>query len=308
MKVVTRRTGLSPHVIRMWEKRYGAVTPARTETRRRLYTEAEIARLVLLRQATLLGHSIGRIAALSTAQLRALVNEEAAPTPPVSPPTLAHPDIAPPQSFLEACLDAAQRLDAVALETTLMRARVTLSHTVFLEGLVVQLMQTIGDLWYQGALRIMHEHLTSAVVRTLLGGLTMAPGLAATAPHLIVTTPVGQVHEIGALCAASMARVDGWCVTYLGPNLPVEDMAAAVQQDQARAIGLSVVYPPDDPYLHQELAQLRRYLGADVTVFVGGRGSAGYNAVLDSIGAIRPHDLQAFRRHLEALRSGQPPA
>jgi len=308
MKVVTRRTGLSPHVIRMWEKRYGAVTPARTETRRRLYTEAEIARLVLLRQATLLGHSIGRIAALPTAQLRDLVNEEAAPTTPVSPPPLAPPDTATAQSFLDACLDAAHRLDGVALETTLMRARVGLSHTAFLENLIVQLMQAIGDLWYQGALRIMHEHLTSAVVRTLLGSLIMMPGVAATAPHLLVTTPVGQVHEIGALCAASMASVDGWRVTYLGPNLPGEDIAAAVRQDHASAIGLSIVYPPDDPYLHQELAQLRRYLGAEVTVLVGGRGISGYQEVLDSIGAIRPRDLQELRRYLEALRAGHTPA
>ena len=76
MKVVARRTGLSPHVIRMWEKRYGVVAPARTDTRRRLYTEADITRLGLLRQATLLGYTISRIA-FPTDQLQALVNAEA---------------------------------------------------------------------------------------------------------------------------------------------------------------------------------------------------------------------------------------
>jgi DNA-binding transcriptional MerR regulator/methylmalonyl-CoA mutase cobalamin-binding subunit len=305
MKVVARRTGLSPHVIRMWEKRYGAVAPARTDTRRRLYTEADITRLGLLRQATILGHTISRIATLPTEQLRALIDEEAAAAPP-KPPT--HPDIIPAQSSLDACLDAVQRLDAVALETTLMRARVMLSHTAFLETLIVPLMQAIGDLWYQGVLRIMHEHLTSAVVRTLLGSLHLAPGLADTAPHFIATTPAGQLHEIGALCVASMASVDGWRVTYLGPNLPAEDIAAAVQQDHAKAIGLSIIYPPDDPHLPQELARLCRYLTADVTVFVGGLGSAGSQKILDSLGVVRPRDLQEFRRHLEALRMGQAPA
>jgi methylmalonyl-CoA mutase cobalamin-binding subunit len=154
----------------------------------------------------------------------------------------------------------------------------------------------------------MHEHLTSAVVRTLLGSLHLAPGLADTAPHFIATTPAGQLHEIGALCVASIASVDGWRVTYLGPNLPAEDIAAAAQQDHARAIGLSIIYPPDDLHLPQELARLRRYLAADVTIFVGGLGSAGYQKILDSLGVVRQRDLQEFRRHLEALRMGQAPA
>ena len=255
-----------------------------------------------------LGTALVSIATLSTEQLRALVNEEAATTPPVPPRPPPHPDVVPAQSSLDACLDAVKRLDAVALETTLMRARVMLSHTAFLEALIVPLMQAIGDLWYQGALRIMHEHLTSAVVRTLLGSLHLAPGLVDTAPHLIATTPAGQLHEIGALCVASMASVDGWRVTYLGPNLPAEDIAAAVQLDQASAIGLSIIYPPDDPHLPQELAKLRRYLASDVTVFVGGLGSASYQEILDSLGVVRLRDLQEFRRHLEALRTRQAPA
>ena len=189
-----------------------------------------------------------------------------------------------------------------------MRARVMLSHTAFLETLIVPLMQAIGDRWYQGALRIMHEHLTSAVVRTLLGSLHLAPGLADTAPHLIVTTPPGQLHEIGALCVASMASVDGVACDLSGANLPAEDIAAAVHQDQARAIGLSIIYPPDDPHLPQELAKLRRYLPSDVTIFVGGLSSASYQEILDSLGVVRPRDLQEFRRHLEALRTGHTPA
>jgi hypothetical protein len=97
-------------------------------------------------------------------------------------------------------------------------------------------------------------------------------------------------------------------VTYLGPNLPTEDIAAAVQQDQARAIGLSIMYPPDDPHLPLELGKLRRYLPPDVTIFVGGLSSASYQESLDSLGLIRPRDVPEFRRYLEALRTGHMPA
>ena len=66
-------TGLSPHLIRIWEKRYGAVAPKRTATNRRLYSDAEIERLNLLRLATAAGHSIGNIAKLPLRRLKSLV-------------------------------------------------------------------------------------------------------------------------------------------------------------------------------------------------------------------------------------------
>jgi methanogenic corrinoid protein MtbC1 len=303
MKVVVRRTGLSPHVIRVWEKRYGAVVPSRTPTRRRLYTDAEIQRLLLLRQATLAGHSIGQIAHLPTERLRELVAAEAPPTPAPLPGLRFQPDSATTPSPLDACMAAVEQLDAMALETALLRARVALSHTAFIETLIIPLMQNIGELWREGALRTMHEHLTSAVVRTLLGSLVTTTGLPPTAPHFIVTTPAGQLHEIGALIIASVASTEGWRVTYLGPNLPAEDIAAAAQQHDARAVGLSIVYPPDDPHLPQEVTRLRQYLSPEVAVFVGGRAAAGYWDSLQRIGAVLPSCLAEFRLHLETLRT-----
>ena len=92
-------------------------------------------------------------------------------------------------------------------------------------------------------------------------------------------------------------------MTYLGPNLPA-DVAAAVQQDPARVVGLSIIYPPDDPHLPQELAKLRRYIGPATTLFVGGRAAAGYDANAERIMAIRPKDLAEFRAYLELLRTG----
>jgi DNA-binding transcriptional MerR regulator/methylmalonyl-CoA mutase cobalamin-binding subunit len=307
MKVVVRRTGLNPHVIRVWEKRYGAVVPSRTPTQRRLYTDAEIQRLILLRQATLAGHSIGQIARLSNERLRELIDADitAAPAPASHPAssTRSHSAGSPAPSHLDACLAAVEQLDATALETALMRARIALSHIVFMEILIIPLMHRIGELWHEGTLRNMHEHLTSAVVRTLLGGLVHTAGLPPTAPHLIVTTPAGQWHEIGALIVASIASADGWQVTYLGPNLPAEDIAAAAQQHHAKAVCLSLVYPPDDPHLPQELVRLRQYLSPNIAVFIGGRATAGYRDILQRIEAVLPSSLAEFRVQMEIVRT-----
>ena len=83
IQVVARRTGLSADVIRVWERRYRVVEPQRASNARRLYSDADVERLTLLRQATAAGRRIGDVAALSTAALRELVaaDASAAPTP-----------------------------------------------------------------------------------------------------------------------------------------------------------------------------------------------------------------------------------
>jgi MerR family transcriptional regulator, light-induced transcriptional regulator len=302
MKVVVRRTGLSPHLIRVWEKRYGVVAPLRTPTHRRLYSDAEIERLSLLRQATLAGYSIGQIAHLSSERLGQLVTTEVSTLPPESDlRPVAYS--APAQEYLPACMAAVEQLDAIVLETALMRAQLALSQIAFIETLIVPLLQHIGERWRQGTLRIMHEHMASAVVRTLLGSMISTSGLPLTAPRLIVTTPSGQIHEIGALIVASVASTEGWQVTYLGPSLPAEDIAAATQQRHARAVGLSIVYPPDDLHLPQEFTRLRQYLPQEVAVFVSGRAAEGYRDILQRIGAVLPNSLAEFRVQLETLRT-----
>ena len=303
MKIVARRTGLSPHVIRMWEKRYGAVVPMRTETNRRRYSDADIERLQLLHRVTQLGRSIGQIANLPSDRLRDLVREDVVATTPASRDPF-QPESQPSQSQLEECLAAVERFDAIELEAALMRARVALSQPAFIEHLIVPLMNSIGDLWRDGTLRIMHEHLASAVVRSFLWGLNHSPDIASVTPALIVTTPVGQWHEIGALIVASTAAADGWGVTYLGTNLPAEEIAAAAQQQLAKAVALSLIYPADDPRVGRELIALRRYLGHDVDLLIGGQGSAGYKAVLEDINAVWLSNMTHLREHLESLRNG----
>jgi DNA-binding transcriptional MerR regulator len=82
VRLVARRTGLTPHVLRAWERRYGVVVPARSEGGQRLYSDADIRRLELLRRLTDAGHSIARLARLPAEELALLV--EATPMEPRS--------------------------------------------------------------------------------------------------------------------------------------------------------------------------------------------------------------------------------
>ncbi len=298
IKVVSRLTGLTPHVIRIWEKRYSAVTPDRTSTNRRLYSDAEVERLTLLRRATEAGHSIRNIASLSTTNLRQLVRpDEEAP----ASIDRAAPSSAGKQVHLEESLRAIRALDAVALDRVFNQAAMELSQPALIQDLIVPLIHKIGTLWEAGELKIIHEHIASASIRTFMGNFMRQHSSPGYAPPIVVTTPAGQVHELGAILAAAEANNHGWRVCYLGPSLPAEEIAAAAVQQKARAVALSIVYPTDDPHLAGELKRLRQLL-PNVVLLVGGRACHAYQPTLDEIGAVACHTITEFGAQLARLR------
>lgn len=301
IKVAARRSGLSSHVIRMWERRYGAVLPDRTSSNRRLYSDSDIERLMLLRRATEAGESIGQIADMSDSELREMVLE----TPLVREEPLGPKE--PNRSaarYLESCLEAIEAFDAPLLQNRLTDASLSLGRQALLDQLLHPLMTEIGNRWNEGSLRVSHEHLASAVVRSLLGTLTASAPVDDRAPTIIATTPAGQLHEFGALMAAATASSIGWRVVYLGPNTPAENIAAAARDTKAAAVALSLIYPPDDPGVADEIRRLGRLLPASAKVIAGGRTLPAYRNVLDQIEATVVGDLPEFRQVLEEMRMG----
>jgi DNA-binding transcriptional MerR regulator/methylmalonyl-CoA mutase cobalamin-binding subunit len=302
IKMVAQLTGLTPHVIRVWEKRYQAVTPSRSPSNRRLYTEAEIQRLTLLRLATAAGHSIRNVASLPTDELQALVqtvsptdSTSAASNPPRSLPRSA-------ERHIEDALAAIAELDSDRLDDILSNAVVEFGQQGILKQILVPLIEDIGDLWREGDLKVAHEHIATAVIRTFVGNLSRAHAVPSTAPRLIVTTPPGQLHELGAILVAATASNQGWRVSYLGPCLPAEEIAGAVLQNQARAVALSIVYPDDDPHLGNELVTLGRLVPEGTRIIAGGRAARSYESALKEIGADLIDDLPALKSFLDDLR------
>lgn len=313
MKWVAMRTGLSPHVIRVWERRYGAVQPARTGTQRRLYSENEVERLSLLRAVTEGGHSIGTVAKLPTAKLRELVghehaNDKASPTPSVTVPALAPPlaehDTA--AGILTECVTAMKSLDAPALDAAMRRGLVALGNQGLLRLVVGPLVQSTGEMWREGEITAAHEHFVSAAMRTFLGRTAGGFGESGGAPLVVVGTPTGQIHELGALLAGATAANLGWRVVYLGASLPAAEIAGAALQRGARAVALSLVYPEDDPSLEKELSSLRELLPEGTALLIGGRAAAAYSRGIEKIGARLVGDLTDFGLALDQLRKPNP--
>jgi MerR family transcriptional regulator, light-induced transcriptional regulator len=301
IKVVARRTGLSAHVIRIWEKRYGAVEPERTGTNRRLYSDEQIERLSLLRDVTQSGHSIGHVAKLPTDKLRQLAAESHGANGHAAPAqTPAQPMTA---TFLDECIAAAKSLNSRALEETLKRASLELGAQGLLQRVIAPFAQALGQLWRDGDITSAHEHFASAVLRNFLGQTAKPFAGRESAPVLLVTTPAGQLHEIGALLVAAGAANLGWHVTYLGASLPAAEIAGAARQNRARAVALSLVYPEDDPLLEDELTRLRELLPVETPLLVGGRAMPAYREVLKKIGAIELTDLTHLLATLDSLRA-----
>jgi MerR family transcriptional regulator, light-induced transcriptional regulator len=296
IKVAARKTGLSPHVIRVWERRYDAVSPDRTDSNRRLYSEAEIERLQMLRNATLAGHSISHIAKLPIEQLRQL----SADVVPATPPSATNST--PPTAFLVEATAAIRTHDTAKLESVLAEATLRLGFHGLLEQMVAPFATHVGELWAEGKLTAAHEHYASAVIRNFLIRNSQPFAPAKNAPTLVVATPAGQLHELGAVMVAAAANNLGWRVVYLGTALPALEIAGAALSNQARAVALSIIFPADDPNLPGELQTLRRHLPATVALIVGGRSADGYAETLRETGAHHAHNLTEFSGLLEQLR------
>lgn len=308
IKIVAQRTGLTPHLIRVWEKRYATIRPTRSGGNQRLYGDEDIDRLILLKAAVEAGHAIRTVADLDLQQLRRLVGNDrqasGAPRLTAAAAVSGQPNaVKTGDVFLQEAFDAASRMDSMGLATVLDDASVTLGQVATLKRVIAPLVQQIGNAWLSGDLKVAHEHHATAVIRTFLGQTVRAVAVHPAAPVLLVTTPAGQLHELGAVIAAALASAHGWRVLYLGPSLPADEIVGSVRQGGVRAVALSIVHPDDDPGLPDELARLRRLLPPPVRILAGGRGCPAYRNALNAIGAIVCGDLEEFGVALDRLRT-----
>ena len=160
----------------------------------------------------------------------------------------------------------------------------------------------IGGCWRAGSLTAAQEHLATGVIRLFLGRISKPFAVNGSAPLLLVGTPAGQLHELGAVMVAAAAANMGWHVTFLGSSLPAAEIAGAAIQNRARAVALSVVYPEDDSGLADELHCLRRGLPPATALIVGGRAVPAYRSALAAVGALVCSDLTDLYGHLDRLR------
>ncbi|MDQ6634721.1 MAG: MerR family transcriptional regulator [Gemmatimonadota bacterium] len=302
IRVVARRVGITELTLRAWERRYAAVAPARSDGRQRLFSDADVERLTLLRALTHQGTPISALAALSTAELRGMAPEVAERAAPAREEHRAAPALS---RDLAVCSRAVAALDADRLHQVLMRLVLERGPLPFLEEVASPLFGWIGDEWSLGRLSEAQEHSASEVLRRVFAFMLQTLRRERRERHVVLTTLAGERHEFGAMMAGIVAAYDGWSYHYLGPDLPATAIAAAVKRLDARLLAVSIVAPLGATQPSRELVALRRALGGGrrVEIVVGGPSSATVDHVLAVARATRIASLREWRELL-AQRPG----
>ena len=301
IRVVTTRTGLSPDLLRAWERRYRVVIPTRSAGGQRLYSDADIDRLRLLHRATQAGRSISNVAELSSESLDALVYHDSAPVLVPGAPTTDTPAII--DTLTVAAVEAITLLDQPGFERLLRRAATHLSGPHLLDGFIAPLLWRIGHLWEAGRLSPVHEHFASAEIRRMLSNLIERAPLEAAAPVIALATPAGQLIELGAMLAAATAANEGWRVIYFGPDLPAAEIVLGAKAAGAKAVAVSIVHESPDSKLPRELERMARGLKGHAALLVGGRAATNHGLLLKRLGALTFSDLDSFRHWLQTSAS-----
>ena len=297
--VVAERTGLSRDVIRVWERRYGAVEPERTSNGQRLYTDDQVNRFRLLAAATRNGRSIKTVAHLSTAELERLVaDDEAHRVVPVE-----SVDVSALAGRADAAFAYTRALDGSSLDRELRRTLARHGVVTFVEDIVPALMHRIGEEWQAGGLTIAHEHLASAAVLSIVLETLHSLPETPRAPRLLVTTPSGERHAVGAALAAMAAALDGWTIIYLGVDIPAADIVVAARAGRADAVALSIVHTDNTATVVRELHAVVANLPPGIPLLVGGAAAVRMADTLSKSGIVVCENMGDMRRLLALERA-----
>ena len=271
---VSRLTGLSADVVRVWERRYGAIKPLRSEGGSRLYSDADIARLRRLRQAVELGHAIGQVAKLPETELDNLSARQRAMV------AVDQEDADPYAMTRERFLEAINRFDVVGADDEISRAATLYPPRVIVKSIVSPLLREIGDRWAHRDFGIAQEHIATNLLRNLLSSLFRLYPPDDAAETIVMATTAGERHEFGILISALIAATRGWRVVYLGVDLPATEIIRTVKTVRARVLALSVVNSLNQQ-TGEDLNLIAASLPQTTRVWIGGAETAKYRSLIE---------------------------
>jgi DNA-binding transcriptional MerR regulator len=250
---VSRRTGVSIDLLRAWEKRYGVLSPGRSEGGFRLYSDDDVARVRTMQ--AYLGEGL---AAAQAARL-ALESE-------LRPALTSSSDLV---STNRAELnDALASFAEVRANAAFDRLLATLTLDTLLAEVVLPYLHDLGDAWEQGDVTVAQEHFASNVIRGRLLGLARGWG-AGIGAHALLACPPGELHDLGLIAFGLALHSRGWRITFLGQDTPISTLEEHVRVLQPDRVVLSAA---EAGPLTASLHDLRR-LADSVPVSLGGPGA-----------------------------------
>jgi DNA-binding transcriptional MerR regulator/methylmalonyl-CoA mutase cobalamin-binding subunit len=253
---VSKLTGVSPELLRAWERRYGLISPLRTSGGTRRYTLENIEKIRLAKLAVDRGHRIGKVAKWSEEELR----KESAPRRAGAP------------ICFDEILEAGRRLNYSECQRLLAMYFGSLGPQRFARELAVPLTHRIGELWVSDEYSIASEHLITSVLRSLLGSAIQPSAQSLFGPTIVFATPSQERHELGLLVASVAAMGAGANTIHLGVDIPSSDIVKAAATAKAQVLGLSIVTLSKEN-ANSRVSEIRGDLASDIAIWLGGRAA-----------------------------------
>ena len=252
---LSRRLGVSDHVLRAWESRYGLLQPVRSAGGFRLYSEADESRVRRM-QAYLAG-------GLSAAEAaRAVLGGDAGTQP--GGDAGAHAGGNGPHLFTSAAGELSavfrQALDAFdepAAQAVLDRLLADLSLPTVLRDVVLPYLAELGERWQRGTATVAMEHFATNIIRGRLAGLARGWG-GGHGPQALLACPPGELHDMALMAFGIVLNRHGWRIGYLGTNTPVGELERAADASRPELVVLAATLPETLEPLGPELAGLAR--------------------------------------------------
>jgi DNA-binding transcriptional MerR regulator len=279
---LSRRVGVSPELLRAWERRYDLLRPTRSSGGFRLYSDTDEERIRAMQRHLDQGVSAAEAAAA------ALADGHAA-TP------LAH-GLGDACDRMQEALEQYDETEANLLFDRLLSAYGT--DTVLVE-VILPVLRGIGDGWAEGRVAIAQEHFASNVLRGRLLGLSRGWGRA-TGPVAVLACPPDERHDLALLMFDIALREAGWRIAFLGADTPISTIASATATVRPSAVVINAVSPARLYAVEDELAALTRR----TTVAIGGAGAD--QALAERLGAVLLHGdpvgaAAAFARRFDGV-------
>ncbi len=263
---LSRRSGVSPELLRAWERRYGLLDPIRSPGGLRLYSLADLERVRVMQQH--LADGLAAAEAAAAAVQAPGESTKAAGTARESPVAAV--------DQLAAALEEFDEPRAQAIFDRLL-AEVTLD--VFLSEIVMPYLRDLGTRWVRGEITVAQEHFASNVVRGRLLGIARGWGRG-VGPRALLACAPGEQHELGLIAFGLALRTHGWRIEYLGADTPLDTIRGVANTLDVDLVVVSAVTPERIGELVTELRQISHVR----RLAVGGAGAEGLEATaLDAL-------------------------
>ena len=263
---LSRRSGVSPELLRAWERRYGLLDPIRSPGGLRLYSLADLERVRVMQQ-----HLADGLAAAEAAA--------AAVRAPGESTKVAGTARESPVAAVDQLAAALEEFDEPRAQAIFDRLLAEVTLDVFLSEIVMPYLRDLGARWERREVTVAQEHFASNVVRGRLLGIARGWGRG-VGPRALLACAPGEQHELGLIAFGLALRTHGWRIEYLGADTPLDTIRGVANTLDVDLVVVTAVTPERIGELVTELRQISHVR----RLAVGGAGAEGLEATaLDAL-------------------------